>query len=61
MQMVYHSCRIPDTSSISDKVIYASGKETVKGEFTGIAAEFDFNKIGDVDYDSLADQLEGKP
>ena len=60
MQMVYHSCRIPDTAGVMDKMKYDSTKDTVKREFTGIGAEFQFNKIRDADYDSLADEIERK-
>ena len=54
MQMVYHSCRNPDTANIRDKMTYSYDKALVTEEFDGIWVEFQLNNIGDADYDSLA-------
>ena len=41
-------------------MVYASSKETIKKVFTGIAAEFQANDRGDLDYDSFQKDIEKK-
>ena len=61
---VYHnvhcSNRCPDDSRISDKMIYASTKDTIKKSFAGLSLEFQANDKSDFDYNTMADEVERK-
>ena len=42
----------------SDKVIYASSKDTIKKFFTGLSLEFQANDGCDLDYTTLSEEVE---
>lgn len=50
----------PDDSRISDKMIYASTKDTIKKSFAGLSLEFQANDKSDFDYNTMADEVERK-
>lgn len=52
--------RCPDSGKIGDKMIYASSKDTVKRQFTGLSLEFQANDTADLDYDTLSGEVERK-
>ena len=52
--------RCPDDSTIGDKMIYASSKDTIKKSFTGLSLEFQANDSGDLDYAAFGDEVERK-
>ena len=58
--MVYHLSRISDSSPIRAQMTYSSNIDAVTKCFSGLTAEFKLNNIGDVDYDTLADEVERK-
>lgn len=41
-------------------MIYASSKDAIKKTFTGLSLEFQANDKGDLDYNTLADEVERK-
>ena len=41
-------------------MIYAASKEWLKRALVGLSLEFQVNDCGDLDYDSMADQVERK-
>lgn len=41
-------------------MIYASSKDTIKKQFTGLSLEFQANDRADVDYDTMAAEVERK-
>ena len=54
------SCRCHDDARIGDKMIYASSKDVLKKEFTGLSLEFQANDSSDFDYTCFADEVEKK-
>jgi cofilin len=54
------TCRCPDDSKIGDKMIYASSKDTIKKQFSGLSLEFQANDRSDIDYDTLSAEVERK-
>ena len=53
--------RCPDNDcKIGHKMIYASSKDTIKKQFSGLSHEFQANDDGDFDYDTLSDEVEKK-
>ncbi|XP_019857369.1 PREDICTED: cofilin-like [Amphimedon queenslandica] len=51
---------MPDNAPMRDQMPYSSNKDAVKKAFFGIAGEFQFRNIGDIDYDTLAAAVEKK-
>ena len=45
---------------IKDKMLYASGKDTIKKRLTGLKIDFHANDFDELDYDVLADEIEKK-
>lgn len=54
------SCRCTDGAKIGDKMIYASSKDILKKQFTGLHLEFRANDSSDFDYTCFADEVEKK-
>ena len=54
------SHRCPEDSKIGDKMIYASSKDAIKKQFTGLGLEFQANDRGDYDYAAWSDEVEKK-
>ena len=52
--------RCPDDTNIKDKMNYSSTKDAIKKDFEGLSLEFQANSRGDMDYDSLAAEVERK-
>ncbi len=52
--------RCPETSKVGDKMIYASTKDSLKKQFTGLGLEFQANDRGDFDYDEFCAEVEKK-
>lgn len=53
-------CSCFDETVIKQKMLYASTKDTVKKSFTGLGIEFQVKDKGDMDYSSMADEIEKK-
>ena len=49
--------RVPDNAKIGDKMIYASAKDTVKKEFSGLSLEFQANDKDDLNYDYIKEEV----
>ncbi|XP_003389640.1 PREDICTED: cofilin-like [Amphimedon queenslandica] len=51
---------VSKTARIKDQMSFSSAKDAVRKCFTGISIEYQFTDIGEVDYDTLADEVERK-
>ena len=52
-----HSRCDDNNARIGDKMIYASTKDNIKKQFSGIGLEFQANDRGDMDYDTFAAEV----
>ena len=52
--------RCDENAKVGDKMIYAASKDTIKKTFTGSSLEFQANDMGDLDYNTLSEEVEKK-
>ena len=54
------TCRCPEWAKIGHKMIYSSSKDTLKKRFAGVSLEFRADEYDDLDYETLAREVERK-